>query len=611
MIQLRLLSQSLAQFSAQSLALAAIGITSLGAVHSKADSMEKAKGSRFIVQMKSPSAFSEAETALKRSLLRPVTRRDAFGRFTIQRPQLLNTTAKISQALENLDMLVIETQNANDIQSLRSNPNVEFVEQEQFIPLLEKNPLKPARTSSVLANDDEYTWGVKAVKAPEAWQTQLMKVKGPQSSMGAGARVVILDTGIDKDHPDLKLRLEAGKNFVNSISGDDPEPSKNLLLSTVSDVVRSMNLLDELATPPPYEYFDQEGHGTHVAGTIAGELDGKGVVGVAPRSKILMGRVCGKFGCSTVAIVNGINWAIAEKVDVISMSLGGPVGTISQERALTASDAAGIVNIAASGNSGNNAVSFPAAYDTCLAVGALDSTLKKAAFSQWGPELDVMGPGVDVKSSVPQGTGRDSKVLVALNGRMVEVPSTSFMGAPEIDSPMQGSLQFAGLGKTTDFAGKDFNGRIALISRGEIPFAEKVKNAIAAGAKAVMIFNNTAGLISGSLTSDGSVVAVPVVMIEQLTGEGLRDSLNTGRIENAQLATLKTDYAAFSGTSMATPHVAGVAALVKAINKNLSPAQVREILKSSATALEQTSDNQYGSGIVNAEAAVQAALKSL
>jgi subtilisin family serine protease len=99
-------------------------------------------------------------------------------------------------------------------------------------------------------------------------------------------------------------------------------------------------------------------------------------------------------------------------------------------------------------------------------------------------------------------------------------------------------------------------------------------------------------------------------MVEQSTGDALKNSLSSGRSEQVSIATLKTDYAGFSGTSMATPHVAGVAALIKAVNHKLTPAQVREILTSTAVELEQTADNQFGSGLANAEAAVKAALKT-
>ncbi len=126
----------------------------------------------------------------------------------------------------------------------------------------------------------------------------------------------------------------------------------------------------------------------------------------------------------------------------------------------------------------------------------------------------------------------------------------------------------------------------------------------------MLIFNNEAGLISGALTQDGSSVGVPVAMIEKAVGEQLVAALSAGERPEASIRVARTDFSAFNGTSMASPHVAGVAALVKAANKNLTAAQVRQILSESATRMEASSErpNEFGAGLVNAKAAVQMAL---
>ncbi|MNT63456.1 M-protease precursor [compost metagenome] len=99
-------------------------------------------------------------------------------------------------------------------------------------------------------------------------------------------------------------------------------------------------------------------------------------------------------------------------------------------------------------------------------------------------------------------------------------------------------------------------------------------------------------------------------MIEQTTGLEIVKQLAAGQTVSATLQTVATDYAAFDGTSMATPHVAGVVALVKAANKALNGSQVKAILKATASPLSPNDKNEYGSGLVNAEAAVEAALAS-
>lgn len=487
---------------------------------------------------------------------------------------------KVQDSLQNLNMLVVDAKDEKALEALKASGAVAMVEKEVFHPAprpvngfhltraWDYNLAYSARGYSSIGQTGPKTpWGINAVKAPDAWAA---------SNYGSGSRVLVLDTGIDKDHPAVKDNYEKGQNFV----GD--------------------------TNPGGYPEADGEGHGTHVSGTIAASFGADGFVGVAPQAHLLMGRVCAADGCSNIAVANGINWGITEKVDVISMSLGGPFGTAAEKRAVEAADRAGIVVVAASGNDGQGTVSFPAAFPTVIAVGAVDVNSQKAAFSNWGPQLAIVAPGVAVVSSVPRGTGREAKVSVGAPGQEANVPASGFVGAPDVPSPVSNTLVFAGLGKPEDFQGVDVKGKFALIQRGEIAFAAKATNAIAAGAAGVVIFNNAPGLIQGALTQDGTIMTIPVVMIEQTIGESLRDQLAAGQTASAVIQTIATDYASFDGTSMATPHIAGVVALVKAAKRSATPAQVRTALTSTATALGPNDQNQYGAGLVNAAAAVQA-----
>jgi subtilisin family serine protease len=427
----------------------------------------------------------------------------------------------------------------------------------------EEPPSAPEEPTPVAAAGTP--WGITAIHAQAAWGL---------SHKGQGARVLILDTGVDRDHPALKGNIEDGRNFV----GDENSP---------------------------YEYADHEGHGTHVSGTVAGLELNDGFTGVAPAAKVLMGRVCSEEGCSNIAVAQGIDWGIAEKVDVISMSLGGDFGTNAEKMATERAEAAGVIVVAASGNKGTNSVSFPAAFPNVIAVGAVDENLKKADFSQWGPQLSIMAPGVAVRSSVPQGTGREAQVALGNDSQQMQaVKSAAFMGSVRLDQPLTLPLADVGLGKTEDFKDKDLSGKLALISRGEITFVEKVKNAMAAHAAGVVLYNNADGVIGG-VASDSGDLNIPVVMIEQTVGQQAQSALQNGRQVMASVAVKGTDYATFDGTSMATPHVAGVLALIKATNPQLTPSQVREVLKATANPTTQANDeNQYGAGIVDAEKAV-------
>ena len=521
------------------------------------------------------------------------------------------------KSFKNVGGMVLESSDASLIQKLNNHPEIAVVEKEFFTPspkplngftILNENSNKNSNKNahknvatlsqqiqsneidlSSFAPGDATPWGILAVKAPQAWAL---------SDGGAKARVLVLDTGIDPQHAALKANFERGRNFFESDTGPNPD-----------------------------DFLDEEGHGTHCSGTIAGSLNAEtGFAGVAPNAKLLMGRVCGSLGCSNVAVVEGIDWGIAQKVDVISMSLGGPIGSNAEKLATQRAEKANVVVVAASGNSAGEegyshqctgtpspwgppcGVSFPAAFPTVTAVGAINNKLEKTSFSQWGPELDVTAPGAAVVSSVPTGTGRDSVVNLVVGGMKLKVKSAAFSGVKAIAIPQMGQLVHVGLGKPEDFARVNVAGKFALVGRGEIRFSEKVENAIKAKATGVVIYNNTDGLMQGSLSEDGSEIETPVVMIEQVEGNKVIEQLTAGTTVSAEVSTVPSDYASFDGTSMATPHVAGVIALIRSANKSLTPAQVRMILAQTAMPLAPNDTNQFGAGVVQADAAVAAAL---
>lgn len=518
---------------------------------------------RYLVQFKNAATFRSMSQTVN-SFANP------FNSVEPNQVRLFNTNAAVTQTLPNVQMMVIESADALAVESLRANPSIALVEEEFFHPAPQPisthvktdNVFQLPRAKKAPKAAMDIPWGISAVHAPQAWTT----------TRGAGARVLILDTGVDIDHQALAGQIEAVQNFT----GGDP-----------SDVT------------------DEVGHGSHVSGTILANGANGGLIGVAPEAKELMGKICTEQGCSSIGIAQGLDWAVSQHVDVVNMSLGGPFMSQAEATAVQNAENAGVMVIAASGNDGKPQVSFPAAAPTVFAVGAIDINLAKAEFSNWGPELAVVGPGVDVLSSVPRGTGRGASIQMDLDGKgLNEIKSMVFTGSPVADAG-QNTLVYCGLGKPDDFAKVDVKGKFALIDRGEIAFGDKVKAAIAAGATGVLIANNVPGLVPGTLTADGSEVAIAAVMIEQSVGAAAKAALSAGQTVNASIATIKTDYASFQGTSMATPHVVGVAALVRAANKALTPAQVRALLKSTATKLSgPNNENQLGAGLVNAEAAV-------
>ncbi len=393
-------------------------------------------------------------------------------------------------------------------------------------------------------------YGINMVGAPSAWGT----------SKGAGAKVAVLDTGIDLNHPDHGSVILT-ESFI---AGED--------------------------------VADGNGHGTHTSGTVAALDNTEGVVGVAPEADLLIGKVLSNAGSGpTSEIAAGIDWAVANGANVISMSLGGPLPSAVMKASVDAAVAAGVTVIAAAGNDGTDGKSYPAAYASAISVAAVDSTMTRASFSQYGPTIDIAAPGVDVLSTVPLGTG-----LIA---------GVNFVGNDYAANPVDGTstgtlsaqVYYCGIGDGT--AGNTcpaaVAGNIAHIRRGTTSFADKVAYATSLGAAGVIISNNAPGNFNATLNGTTPLI---VVSLSQEDGD-LLQTLGDG--EGISMSVSTSDYAFFSGTSMATPHVAGVAALLYSCGTNVTPAKVRNALTSTSLDLgDPGRDDYYGNGLVQAGNAV-------
>jgi minor extracellular protease Epr len=152
-------------------------------------------------------------------------------------------------------------------------------------------------------------------------------------------------------------------------------------------------------------YNDDNGHGTHVAGVIASKNNGIGTTGVAPGASVYAVKVLNRLGeGSLVDIIEGLDWAIQHKVDIINLSLGTPDDSAALKAAVDKAYQQGILVVAAAGNSGNSTGSgdtmmYPAKYDSVISVGATDQSNKRASFSSTGPTLEIVAPGQSIAST--------------------------------------------------------------------------------------------------------------------------------------------------------------------------------------------------------------------
>jgi subtilisin family serine protease len=212
-----------------------------------------------------------------------------------------------------------------------------------------------------LSPDDPefYGWEIQKFNIPQQWNL----------SKGENIKIAVIDTGCDLDHPDLKDNLLDGKNFVNPRSAP----------------------------------IDGAGHGTHVTGTIAAVDNGKGMVGVAPRSKIIPIKALDDKGNGNISnIVDAIKWAADQQADFISMSLGSSSGSSVLEEAIKYAHNKGTIIFCAAGNSGpNTEIMYPARYKETISIAAIDENLSRTSFSCSGDSLDFLAPGDKILSTVP------------------------------------------------------------------------------------------------------------------------------------------------------------------------------------------------------------------
>ena len=487
---------------------------------------------------------------------------------------------------------------------------------------------------------------------------------------GTGMTIAILDTGLDMDHPSF-----AADPQLNEYSWDASYVASmldKLNVSKINGKVTAEDLYHNAKVPFTFDYAtgtvnvnhdEYSGdHGSHVAGiAAANRVDGTSVVGMAPDAQVIVMKVFGTTGgAAMVDILAALEDAMTLGCDVANLSLGSPAGFSSLDPEIDAiyariAESDIIVNIAA-GNEGTSAfdnmwgtdlnptvhidnatISSPATFQNALAVGSVDNKVVPGAFFTLAD-----GTQVFYMDSVEYLYGEISINLLKLASKDLEYVIVPGLGNPE------------------DFEQVDVSGKVAIVKRGEISFAEKCLNAQAYGATACLIWDNISqDIFSFGMTTtseDGLIPGIPVGLISLQDGEkmaaaatktlcvsanaGFRIDANGGQMSSFTSWGVSPDlrllpdiagvggnvyscydngqYGLMSGTSMASPQVAGVTALVLQYLRehfpNATEAEIRvladSLLMSTSVPVVSTvsgveaSPRQQGSGLVNALYAV-------
>ncbi|HEL2422234.1 TPA: S8 family serine peptidase [Streptococcus suis] len=550
-----------------------------------------------------------------------------------------------SEALENITNTEVEaTQPAVETPAISEKK----VEEEEKLSIADETTAITNQEEAKPQNIDSNT----IITVPKVWDS---------GYKGEGTVVAIIDSGLDVDHDVLHISDLSTAKYK---SEKEIEAAKEAAGITYGEwfndkVVFGYNYVDVNTV---LKEEDKRSHGMHVTSIATGNptqpVAGQLMYGVAPEAQVMFMRVFSDLKATTGAAlyVKAIEDAVKLGADSINLSLGGANGSVvnmneNVTAAIEAARRAGVSVVIAAGNDGTfgSGHSNPSAdYPDYGLVGA-PSTARDA---------------ISVASY--NNTTVGSKVINIIG---LENNADLNYGKSSFDNPEKSPVPFeigkeyeyvyAGIGQASDFDGLDLTGKLALIKRGTITFSEKIANATAAGAVGVVIFNSRPGEANVSMQLDDTAIAISSVFIPLEFGEALAansykiafnnetdirpnpeagllsDFSSWGLSADGELkpdlaapggaiyaAINDNDYANMQGTSMASPHVAGAAVLVKqylqATYPTKSPqeieALVKHLLMSTAKAhvnketTAYTSPRQQGAGIIDTAAAISTGL---
>ena len=474
---------------------------------------------------------------------------------------------RVGASFPALGAVAVEIE-AGEIASLLAVPGVVAVEPD---PPRRLHAIKTLRTAQLVASLENGLYGL--VKA------RFLEAHGGGRN-GAGVLVGVADSGLDCGHPDIAPALVSSVNLVGFAGGGSGCTGAN-------------------GVPTG------EDHATHVAGTIVAAQNKVGVLGGSFGARLVHARVCAGLGqstCQSSDVMQGVEALANAGARIINLSLGGEQDSVVERTFFQLMRERNVLVVASAGNEARDSLSVPARYDSVLSVGAVEPSDQPALFSNFGPGLDLVAPGVAVLSSVPRSTGREATVRAA-NTSIFAATELAQSGAPPKNG-LRKKLIPAGIGRPEEFP-KTVKGQIALIQRGELLFAEKVANAMAAGAVGAIIFNNRAGPFTGTLSTTASPSGkpwIPTLGISQGAGQTL---LTFRRNKPVVMQAVVTDWEHFDGTSMAAPHASAAAALVWAAHPELDASGVEQRLKAGAADLgEPGTDARFGAGRLDVAAAL-------
>ena len=498
-----------------------------------------------------PAAYTRADESKARVLVQFVP-----GQKAIVQNTLRGVGGQTHFEFDNLDTIAV-TVPESALFGLSHNPNIVMIEEDSL-----RYPVG-INLSAYQAEAQAVPYGIDMVQARDVWDENRDGEIDAGAPTGDNRTVCIIDSGLYVGHEDL-----AG---ISAIGYDN--------------------------SSLPWD-VDHDGHGSHVAGTISAMNNTLGVVGVTPGTvNLYIVRVFGDDGlwAYSSTLIDAANRCEDAGANIISMSLGGDRSNNTERRGFDTLYANGILPIAAAGNDGTTGYSYPGSYDSVVSVAAIDSEKLVADFSQKNDQVELAAPGVNVLSTVPY---IDASSLT-VNGLTYAANHIEFSAR----GTANGALVDGGLCLTTGA----WSGQVVLCERGDISFYDKVMNVQNSGGAAAILYNNEPGNFHGTLGDEASSSTIIGLSLSQEDGQTLvAGSLGQTGVVESIFTDQVNGYAYYDGTSMATPHVAAVAALVWSADITATNVEIRDILVTTAEDLGDVGrDASYGFGLVQSFDAVE------
>jgi subtilisin family serine protease len=454
------------------------------------------------------------------------------------------------------------------------------------------------------------------IDAPEAWDI---------TTGNSNVVVAVIDSGVDYNHPDLSNNMWRNPGEIAGNGLDDDDNGK-------IDDVRGWDFVDEDNDP-----IDSDDHGTHVAGSIAAVgNNGTGITGVVWTAQIMPLRFLDAFGSGSVAdAIEAIDYAIDRGAKIINASYGSYTFSMAEREAIARARDAGILFVAAAGNDNWNNDSaikhYPSSYDlnNIIAVAASDQDDNLAPFSNYGAtSVDLAAPGTIILSTRP-----DRQTIWTYNfetgtaGWNLQAPWDRTSSAPWslTDSPAgnyANNINISAVSPSINLlgeAGAKMTFRIRGESERSFDFlhVETATNIAGPWTEREVLVDNSDFFVSGisgsysqwveAVVDLGSLDGQPSVLVrfrletdEDITQDGWYiDDLSVTAADTTY-SNGAADYQYLAGTSMAAPHVAGVAALVKALNPSWTDIDIKAAIEYSVDLIPSLSGIIATGGRVNA-----------